>query len=287
MFGDEIYFFVLVNYHSNYEIYLSVHKNYSLKTENYRFGIKTYLSSHEIYRLNLDHLLIFRRNDVGVGLHAAQGFNVGEHLRFFAVNAENFFDVAGNFFDVSLQFIFVRMAGIGVQRKDFGFDLMRFAENVHGIDAGGNFRAERAGRAIADEQNEIVRVADVVGQMMPHATGLAHARGADDNHAFFAVVELLGIFGAGNVGEILHAERIFAVAHRFINRVAQTFRMLQINVRGMDAQRAVHKNRRARQFSGAGQFVQHINNLLRATDGKRGNNYFSILLERFTDGFAD
>ncbi len=40
-------------------------------------------------------------------------------------------------------------------------------------------------------------------------------------------------------------------------------------------------------FSGANQFVQHINNLLRASDGKRGDDNFAVLLERFADVFVD
>ena len=63
--------------------------------------------------------------------------------------------------------------------------------------------------------------------------------------------------------------------------------MLVVNVRGVHAQRAVHENRDARQFAGAGQFVQHIDNLLRAPDGKRGDDDFAVLLERFADEFAD
>ena len=38
------------------------------------------------------------------------------------------------------------------------------------------------------------------------------------------------------------------------------------------AQRAVHENGHARQFAGAGQFVQHINDLLGAPDGKGGDD---------------
>ena len=67
----------------------------------------------------------------------------------------------------------------------------------------------------------------------------------------------------------------------------QTFGMFFVNGRRVHAQRAVHENRDARKFSGASQFVQHINDLLRAPDGKRGDDNFAALLERFADEFAD
>ena len=65
--------------------------------------------------LNLHHLFVCRHDDFGFRFHRAQGFRVGEALRFFAVDADDFLDVAGKFFDVALQFIFVRVAGISVE----------------------------------------------------------------------------------------------------------------------------------------------------------------------------
>ncbi len=61
-------------------------------------------------RLNLQHLLVCRHDDLSLGFHRAQSFRVGEALRFFAMDADDFFDVAGKLFDVALQFIFVRVA---------------------------------------------------------------------------------------------------------------------------------------------------------------------------------
>ena len=63
--------------------------------------------------------------------------------------------------------------------------------------------------------------------------------------------------------------------------------MFVVNVRRVHAQRAVHKNRDARKFPGADQFVQHIDNLLRAPDRKRGDDDFAFLLERFAYELAD
>ena len=63
---------------------------------------------------NLHGLQVFRDDDLGIGFHGAQGFGVGKALGFFAVDAEDAFDVAGQFLDVALQFVLIRMTGIGV-----------------------------------------------------------------------------------------------------------------------------------------------------------------------------
>ena len=76
---------------------------------------------------------------------------MGEALRFFAVDADDFLDVAGKFFDVALQFIFVRVAGIGVERNDFRLHVAGFAKNVHGRFADDDLISQRAFGAIADE----------------------------------------------------------------------------------------------------------------------------------------
>lgn len=125
--------------------------------------------------LNLHDLLVFRHDDLRLRHHRTQGFGVGEALRLFAVDADDLFDVAGKFFDVALQFIFVRVAGIGVERNDFRANTVRFAENVHGRFARDDLIAERAFRAVADEQHQILRVAEIVFQVMSDASALAHA----------------------------------------------------------------------------------------------------------------
>jgi len=212
---------------------------------------------------------------------------VGEALGFLAVDAEHAADVAGESLDVLFQFIFVRVAGIGVEGNDFGADIMRFAEDVDGRLALGDLVAERAFRAITDEQDEILRVADVVLQMVPDAPGFAHARRADDDHRLLAVVQLLGILGAADVGEVAHAEGVFLFMQKFRDALVVTFGVLPVNLRGVYAQRAVHENRHARQAAAQGDLMQHINNLLGAPDGKGRDDDPSPLVERVAHEPAD
>ena len=63
--------------------------------------------------------------------------------------------------------------------------------------------------------------------------------------------------------------------------------MLPVNLRGVHAQRAVHENRRARQLAFERELVQHIDNLLRAPDGKRRDDDLARLRNGFADEFPD
>ena len=67
------------------------------------------------------------------------------------------------------------MAGEAVEALDLGFHFVRFSEDVNRVDAGADHRAERVVGAVADEQDKVVRVADVVFQVVPDAARLAHA----------------------------------------------------------------------------------------------------------------
>ena len=63
--------------------------------------------------------------------------------------------------------------------------------------------------------------------------------------------------------------------------------MFFVNLRGARAQRAIHEHREARQFPGADQFVQHIDDLLRASDGERRDDDLAVLPDGFVDEPAD
>lgn len=78
------------------------------------------------------------------------------------MNTVDFFKAAGEVFDVTLQFIPVGVAGIGVEGRDFGADPVGFAKDVDRASACQNLCAERVFGAVADEQNEIFRAAEIV-----------------------------------------------------------------------------------------------------------------------------
>ena len=123
--------------------------------------------------------------------------------------------------------------------------------------------------------------------MMPDAAGFTHARRADDDQRILPVVQLLGILGAADVGEVAHAEGVCILAQKLRDGFVVTFGVLPVNLRGVHAQGAVHENRRARQRAFERELVQHIDNLLRAPDGKRRDDDLARLRNGFADEFPD
>ena len=85
-------------------------------------------------------------------------------------------------------------------------------------------------------------------------------------HGSLQLVEFHRMRHFADVGEVLHAERIFLFAQEFVDRFVETFRVQPINFRGVHAQRAVHKDRARGQLPGQGQLMQRVNDLLRAAD---------------------
>src|SRR5262249_54605429 len=113
------------------------------------------------------------------------------------------------------------MAGKGIDRCNLGPNVLWFAEDVHGVFAGENLSAQRVFGAIADEQNEVLRIAKVVPEMMSDAAGFGHPGGTDDNSRVFQVVELPGNRSFTDVGQVLHAERIFLFAKEPIDGLVE------------------------------------------------------------------
>ena len=73
------------------------------------------------------------------------------------------------------------------------------------------------------------------------------------------------------------------MAEGIIDCRLETLGMQAVNLRGIDAQRAVHKDREGGEPAGADQPVEHIDNLLRAADGKCGDDDLAFSLESFKD----
>src|SRR2546425_7305495 len=183
--------------------------------------------------------------------------------------------------------MFVGMTGEGVERGDARADRMGFAEDVDRVLAGKNLRAQRVFGAVADEQNEIGHVADMVFQMMPDAAGFTHARSADNDGRFHEVVQFHRVRQFANVSEILHAERIFLFAQEPAGAVVEAFRMEAIDLRGVHAERAVHEDGHLGKRAFTSELVKRVNDLLSAADGKRRDDHLSHFVNRITHEPAD
>src|SRR6266550_8004433 len=114
--------------------------------------------------------------------------------------------------------------------------------------------------------------------MMPDAASFTHARSADDDGGLFEVVQFDRVRQFADVGEVLHAEWIFLFAQKPVDGFVEAFRMEAIDLGGVHAERAVHEDGHLGKFAFTGKLVKGVNNLLSAPDGKRGDDYLSLLV---------
>jgi len=98
--------------------------------------------------------------------------------------------------------------GVGVGRKtcqhlDLGLHLVCLAENPYLLDPLGQSASERVLRLVADDQDGVGGLLDVVLQVVENPTDFAHPAGGDDDHrplaavqafAFLDVLRVLAVF---------------------------------------------------------------------------------------------
>ncbi len=76
---------------------------------------------------------------------------------------------------------------------DLGVDFVEDAEDMYLFGAGHEAAAEGMGFAVADEEDGIAGVLDVVADVVHDAAAVGHAAGGDDDEWVVAVVEQLWI----------------------------------------------------------------------------------------------
>ena len=69
-----------------------------------------------------------------------------------------------------------------------------------------------------------------------------------------------------DIGEVFHAEGIGSLTQKFVDGLVEALRVQPKNFGRIDAQGTVHKDGHARNLAGFGQFIERINDLLRAPD---------------------
>ncbi len=179
------------------------------------------------------------------------------------------------------------MTGEGVNGFHLGADGVQFAEDVDFFVAAGEPGTEGVLGTPTDDEDGVVFVLDGVVDVVPDAAGFGHAGRAEDNAGLGQVVERHGFFDALDVGDIDDAERIFTGAHGGGKWVVEGFEVPAEDGGGVDSQWAVHVNRQGRDAAGLLELVKRVEQLLRATDGKGGDDNFSAALDGAIDDAAD
>jgi len=112
----------------------------------------------------------------------------------FAVNDKQGADLFGVLAGEELAEVFVVAVGAhAADAADLGVDLVADAEDVDLLRTGHEAAAEGMGFAVADEEDGVTAVADIVLDMVLDATGIGHPAGRDDDEGFVAEVEELGL----------------------------------------------------------------------------------------------
>ena len=180
----------------------------------------------------------------------------------------------------------VGVAGEGVEDFDVGVHFKFVAEDAHSFMPLSQLPTQGVLSAVADEEQDVALVFDVVAQMVQNATRLGHAGGGDDDGGPLDLVEALGFIHAAHELQALEAEGV--VAHE--NGVAHSgFEVVDVQAedfRGFYGQRAVHKSRDGRKALLMPQMIQREKKLLRALHGKGGDDEFPALLQDATDDLA-
>ena len=90
-----------------------------------------------------------------------------------------------------------------------------------------------------------------------------------------------------NVRQVLHAEGVLLFPQERVDALVKTFGVQAINFCRIHAQRAIDKDRDARQLTGQGQLVQRIDDLLCAADRESRDDNFALAVESLAHELSD
>ena len=139
-------------------------------------------------------------------------------------------------------------------------------------------RAEGRRGAVAYRKHRVLRVVDVIRQMMFDTSSLHHARCRDDDAWFLALVQCLTLRHIGDVYQAVEAKRIVVVTQHLSHVLVKLVEVHLKDGCGVGRQRTVDINRNPRQLACIIEIIQDIDNLLRPADGKRRNDELAFFL---------
>jgi len=204
-----------------------------------------------------------------------------------AVDEEDALFVAADLVEPAEEFIVVGVAGEGVEGLDVAADGEFVAEDVDVFEAAAELPAEGVFRAVADEEEDVVGVGDVVAQVMEDAPALGHAGGGDDDGGAFDFVEAFGFIDAADEAEAFEAEGVVAHEEGFAGGGLQFIDMEAEDLGGFDGEGAVHKGGNGGEALFVAEFVKGVEELLGALDGEGGDDEVGAALLDLADDFAE
>ena len=225
--------------------------------------------------------------DLGFGVVALEGFLEDFAAAEFAVDEEDAFFRAGDGVVVGEEFVVVGVTGEGVEGFDFGIDLEFVAEDGDVFVAFTEFPTEGVFGAVADKQDHVFVVGDVVPEVVEDATGLGHAGGGDDDGGAFEGVEGFGFVDAADEAEAFKAKGVVAHEDGIADVFAEVFEVEAEDFGGADGEGAVDVGGDGFDAAFVDELVEFEKELLGAFDGEGGDDDPCATAADAVDDFAD
>ncbi len=141
--------------------------------------------------------------------------------------------------------------------------------------------SQRIGRLPRDDEDGVARVLNVVAQVMKDPPGFAHARGADDHHRPFLVVEGFGFICAADIGEFGELKYVaMNILGKILRCLIVEFAVGAEHLADVHRQRAVDVHGEARQRAALHHEVQAEDQFLGAAHGEGGNDDLAATVNR-------
>ena len=109
----------------------------------------------------------------------------------FSMNQPDFLLGTSGAVEVVEQFTVIGVPRKAVEDLDFGAEFERLTKDVYLLPVVANFPAEGVFCAIADEEDSVLRILNVVAQVMEDSARLTHARCRNDDTGFVRGIEFL------------------------------------------------------------------------------------------------
>lgn len=203
------------------------------------------------------------------------------------MDEENAFFGAGDAVVVGDEFVVVGVAGEGVEGFDFRVDLEFVAEDGDVFVTFAEFPTERVFGAVADEEDHVFAVGDVVAEVMEDAAGLGHAGGGDDDGRAFEGVESFGLFDATDEAEAFEAEGVVAHEDGVADVFAEVFEVEAEDFGGANGEGAVDVGGDGFDAAFVDELVEFVEELLGAFDGERRDDDAGATAADAIDDFTD
>ena len=192
-----------------------------------------------------------------------------------AVDQEDMFDGAGERFHPGKEFLLVGVAAQFVDFEYFGANAHGFAEDVDLFLTVQDFAAEGVFGLETGDQDCIAWIADVVAEMMEHATGFGHAGGGDDDAGEAEIVESLGFFDVADVAKTAEAKGVVTAVEEGFGFDVVALGVGAEDFGDVDGEGAVDEDGDFVDLALLNEFVDHKDDLLGAADGEGGRDDFA------------